>query len=78
MGIDSRRADGMEVWEVASALGLDKADDEAPAVEPGQSGLVPYDPYAGVDLVRLRAEAAARGLPPPQLPLPSRPKAAGG
>ncbi len=63
MGIDSRRADEMEVWEVAAAFGVHrpKPEDEAPP-----------DPYAGFDPIKARMEALKQGKPPPTLPPPKR------
>ena len=60
MGIDARRADEMELYEIACAFGLNRPSDEADEPEPEEE----WDP------IRARVEAAAAGLPPPTAPPP--------
>lgn len=60
MGIDSRRADRMELYEIACAFGLHRPDESE------------EEPEEEWDPIRARVEAAAAGLPPPTAPPPTR------
>jgi hypothetical protein len=60
MGIDARRADGMELFEIGCAFGLNRPDEETEAVAPVEE----WDP------IKARVEARAKGLPEPTAPPP--------
>ena len=60
MGIDSRRADGMELYEIACAFGLHRPTDEADEPVPEEE----WDP------IKARVEARQLGLPEPTAPPP--------
>lgn len=69
LGIDARRADGMELWEIGAAFGLHRPEDEP--TDPS-TPKPPPDPYDGFDPIKARVEAARKGLPPPAVPPPRR------
>lgn len=58
MGIDSRRADEMELFEVACAFGLHRPEVIEAAEEPAPE----WDP------IKARVEALKRGEPEPKVP----------
>lgn len=60
MGIGSREADGMELYEIGCAFGLHRPDEDDK----------PKDPTGGWDPIKARVEAAKAGLPPPTAPPP--------
>lgn len=58
MGVDSRAADGMELWEVGTAFGLHHPDEADTPAEPE------WDP------IKARIAARKAGLPEPTEPPP--------
>lgn len=61
-------ADEMEIWVVASVLGLHL---------PSETEAEP-DPYGDFDPIKARVEAQKKGLPPPTAPPPTSRRGAGG